>query len=80
METAIPCSSAGPGVRFVGVVLMTLIVPLIVTVPVARMTVPVGTDIVPLTVRFVNCRLPVGGFVLQLSPIVVVSAPSDPSP
>jgi hypothetical protein len=53
---AIPCSS--PGLVPNGT---TVIVPAIVTVPVARIMVPLGTEIVVFMVRLWNSRFPGGG-------------------
>ena len=61
----------------------TAIVPLIVTSPVARSIVPLGTvNVTPaLIVIFVYCRLRLaGGDVTQLVLLLIVNAPCEPSP
>jgi hypothetical protein len=80
IDAEMPLASMVGKVRVFTTERVTLIVPLIVTVPVARMTVPLGIEIVPLMVRLTNSRLAPGGLVFQSSPFAVVNVPSDPEP
>jgi hypothetical protein len=61
---------------------LTVIAAAIVTSPVTRMTVPLGTVQVLFTVTLENWSelLLAGGEVTQLVALLMVSAPSEPSP
>jgi len=62
-----------------GVIAWTRMLPLMVTDPVARITRPLGTVRVPVTVRFVKLAPPAGGDVTQFS-VPTVMLPAEPSP
>jgi hypothetical protein len=60
----------------------TVIEPPMTTLPVTRITKPLGTLRDPLGViaKLENCSIPFGGFVFQSTLDEIVSAPSEPSP